>query len=237
MSSKTTKFDIELPARPVRLEVDPWFDLFRQLDPAEAPATLGKLLGAEEALFVLPADASEELLASYRMLARQWAGGYQNAEIVLDRDLKVLPPHIPTWVLGWENTFAERFLQHFDNGRFKAAGDELTLAGRSYPKAEHSLVLADAEPGTGNISALIASDDPRALRGLARKLPHYGKYSYLLFSGERPDNQAKGQWSVTRSPLRIPLTDRQVEIQPLRPTPLWPANSNRSAENPGYMGH
>jgi len=171
------------------------------------------------------------------MLARQWAGGYQNAEIVLDRDLKVLPPHIPTWVLGWENTFAERFLQHFDNGRFKAAGDELTLAGRSYPKAEHSLVLADAEPGTGNISALIASDDPRALRGLARKLPHYGKYSYLLFSGERPDNQAKGQWSVTRSPLRIPLTDRQVEIQPLRPTPLWPANSNRSAENPGYMGH
>ena len=35
--------------------------------------------------------------------------------------------------------------------------------------------------------------------GVTRKLPHYGKYSYLLFHGER--NVAKGIWEAEESPL------------------------------------
>ena len=229
MTAKTQAFEVELPAKPVRLEVDPWFDLFRQLDPAEAPPTLGKLLGSDEVLFVLPSQASAELLAGYRSLAQQWARGYRHASIKMDRDLKVLPAHVPTWLLGWENSFTERFLQRFDDGRLNREGDSLTLAGQSFTKAEHSLVLVDAESGSGNISTLIATDDPQALPGLARKLPHYGKYSYLLFAGERPDNQLKGQWSVTRSPLRIPLTDQPVDIQALQPQPLWPVDVSATA--------
>jgi len=237
MADRDTAFEIELPARPVRLEVDPWFDLFRRLDPAEAPPTLGKLLGADDALFVLPGDAPEELLSGYRTLARQWARGYRNPEIVLDRDLKALPPHLPTWLLGWENVFAKSFIQGLDAGRFSRQDDTLSLSGRSFPVADHSLALVEAAPKTGNITALIAGDDPRALPGLARKLPHYGKYSYLLFAGTRPDNRLKGQWPVTRSPLRIPLTDRQLKIQPLQPTPLWPADGGTTGGDPGYTGH
>jgi aminopeptidase N len=44
-----------------------------------------------------------------------------------------------------------------------------------------------------------------ALPGLGRKLPHYGKYSYLGFEGDEPTNDLKGQWAPTDSPLRVDL--------------------------------
>ncbi|MDH5257481.1 MAG: M20/M25/M40 family metallo-hydrolase, partial [Gammaproteobacteria bacterium] len=46
--------------------------------------------------------------------------------------------------------------------------------------------------------------------GLGRKLPHYGKYSYLGFEGEAPDNFAKGQWPIINSPLSAQLTEKPV---------------------------
>jgi hypothetical protein len=44
-----------------------------------------------------------------------------------------------------------------------------------------------------------------AFAGLGRKLPHYGKYSYLAFEGEEPTNVVKGQWPTTDSPLLVDL--------------------------------
>jgi len=34
---------------------------------------------------------------------------------------------------------------------------------------------------------------------IGRKLPHYGKYGYLVFEGSQ--NIYKGEWEVTTSPL------------------------------------
>jgi hypothetical protein len=36
---------------------------------------------------------------------------------------------------------------------------------------------------------------------VARKIPHYGKYSYLVFRGDR--NREKGVWPVVSSPLIV----------------------------------
>jgi hypothetical protein len=40
---------------------------------------------------------------------------------------------------------------------------------------------------------------------MGRKLPHYGKYSFLVFEGDEPTNIIKGQWAATQSPLRVDL--------------------------------
>ncbi|WP_456406682.1 M20/M25/M40 family metallo-hydrolase, partial [Caldithrix abyssi] len=52
--------------------------------------------------------------------------------------------------------------------------------------------------------------NPQAVKGLARKLPHYGKYSYLAFSGAEPTNIAKGQWPIINSPLQKTLNDKKL---------------------------
>ena len=56
----------------------------------------------------------------------------------------------------------------------------------------------------------IGADALAALPGLARKLPHYGKYSYLAFAGSEPTNVVKGQWSAVGSPLVRTSDDAQA---------------------------
>ena len=45
----------------------------------------------------------------------------------------------------------------------------------------------------GSLTWLIASSRD-AIPGLIRKLPHYGKYGYLVFKGDTPENVVKGIW-------------------------------------------
>ena len=39
------------------------------------------------------------------------------------------------------------------------------------------------------------------MTAIARKIPHYSKYSYLVFEGAT--NVAKGTWEAGDSPLRV----------------------------------
>ena len=48
---------------------------------------------------------------------------------------------------------------------------------------------------------LLNASTVTSLNNLLKKLPHYGKYSYVVFNSARGDNMAKGQWDVTDSPL------------------------------------
>ena len=63
---------IELTAPPLRLALDPEFDLFRPLAPGEYPPSLSSLFGAARGLIVLPAAEAETLASGYRQLAESW---------------------------------------------------------------------------------------------------------------------------------------------------------------------
>ena len=62
----------------------------------------------------------------------------------------------------------------------------------------------DAE-GLGLIACWIAVMRSAALSGLARKLPHYGKYGYLGFEGDAPDNVLKGIFPTFNSILNYSI--------------------------------
>ncbi|EGV52051.1 hypothetical protein [endosymbiont of Riftia pachyptila] len=59
MKQREQAFELKLRQPPVQVDLDPWYDLFRQILPGEAPQTLSKLFGSEEALIVLPANAPQ----------------------------------------------------------------------------------------------------------------------------------------------------------------------------------
>ncbi len=54
----------------------------------------------------------------------------------------------------------------------------------------------------------------KSVGGLLRKLPHYGKYSYLAFEGDEPTNIEKGQWPVLNSPLMKNLIEEAKDLNP-----------------------
>jgi hypothetical protein len=95
----------------------------------------------------------------------------------------------------------------------KVNNDALILEKTEFPFKNHSLVLTARNPENRDMAVLfIDSELPEALPGLGRKLPHYHKYSYLIFEGTEPENKAKGRWPVTDSRMAffIPLEDGSI---------------------------
>ncbi len=77
---------------------------------------------------------------------------------------------------------------------------------------KNSFIVSAQHPKNKNsVIVWLTIHGKEAVSGLARKLPHYGKYSYLAFEGADPTNIAKGQWSTIKSPLiaQIPLEDNK----------------------------
>ncbi|MGD9163722.1 MAG: M1 family aminopeptidase, partial [Chromatiales bacterium] len=219
MKQRRQAFQIDLPAAPHSLSVDPWFDLFRTLDSAETPPSLSQFFGAERVLILLPATADKDLLEGYRTLANTWAGDYRQAEIRLDSEFERLPTDLPVLLLGWENRFTSAFHEDLQDYPVTAATTQLSLWNQPFDTLSHSFALAGRSSGSPQTRIWIATRRPTTLAGLSRKLPHYGKYSALVFAGEASENRMKRQWPVTGSPLQVSFSAAKP-LPPPEPAPL-----------------
>jgi hypothetical protein len=199
--------EYRLDARPVAVAVDPAFDLFRLLHPLETPPSLSQVFGAPRVLALLPSAASEEELARYRGLVSAW--GTPDHEVMIRRDDEIaeLPEGTAVWVLGARNRFADRF-EGWRPEALAVLGGEERLLQDSGALAEHSLVVVRRHPRDDEAAvAWLVCGRPAAADGLVRKLPHYGKYSFLAFEGDEPTNVLKGQWGAGDSPLVASLME------------------------------
>jgi hypothetical protein len=202
MTGKNASLELRFPARPLLLRLDPELDVFRKLHRLEIPPALSGAFGAERVTMVLPAAASPEFLEAYRVLAKTWKkSGAGALEVVLDKNLKALPRSHSVWLVGWENRFLTKLGESLKDQGLRLDSQGLSLGEVVGQKSKHSAVLAARHPGDPSQTlAWVAASEVGAVPGLARKLPHYGKYGYLLFEGAKPDNVAKGQWKVMGAP-------------------------------------
>ena len=199
--------DLRLPARPQRLDIDAQFDLFRRLHRDEIPPALSQMFGAANVLMLLPAAASETVRQGYRHLAQAWQrSGSTPFDIRLDTDINIWPTDRSVWLFGWNNRWRSHVATAFTRYPATLQPDQVQLAEMTLSRSVHSVVLTARNPDNpSHTLGWIATDNIAALPGLSRKLPHYGKYSYLGFSGDEPTNVAKGQWPVVSSPMSVIL--------------------------------
>lgn len=212
MQERHAPFAVELDARPARIAVDPRFDTFRRLAEGESTATLSSLFGAERGLILIPSAAPTDLRNAYQRLAEAWQRGQPGWSIALDRDLEQLPGEQAIWLLGWRNRWLPALAAiGRESGQFKLdpAQQRLRLLGTEHQG--QSLVIS-ADTGTQAIG-WVAASKAAAVNGLARKLPHYGKYGYLVFVGAEPTNLAKGQWPAGESSLTRWLGEARPALQ------------------------
>ncbi|VAW86062.1 PDZ domain [hydrothermal vent metagenome] len=215
LTDTNSEVSISVPARPIHLDIDSEFDVFRRLDSQEIPAALSQGFGSEQVLLVLPKAASTELAEGYLAMAKTWQQSQNgNWQIVYDADLTRLPTDKTIWLLGWENRFLSEFKQSLPQNQVDLGATSVRLADSLLSKPEHSLVLTARYVNNPEQTLLwVASNRADALPGLTRKLPHYRKYSYLGFAGTEPSNIAKGQWRVTTSPLSQSLPGLRTASQ------------------------
>lgn len=202
ISTRNSKFEFDLKRRPLRISIDPHFDLFRHLDPSEQPSSLGQLFGAKSITIILPSDAPRKLRRSYSQLAEHWAEGNGDIQVVTDADIEQLPKDRSVWLLGASNNFLPLFDEEIQNGHFKINDDQ-------FPLNNFSGAITLRHPDNNLLTVgFLNLHDRDALESIARKLPHYGKYSYALFEAQQLSNIAKGHWSLSDSALSISLSDK-----------------------------
>lgn len=203
MKERKKTFEFDLNNEPLKLAVDPQYDVFRILDPMEVPPTWSKILASKDNLVVLPFKADENKKKLYQEFVSQWkAADNDQFEVVNDNELASLPANRTSWIIGFENKYAALINSAISNSHSSLTGDSVRYENHATAKANHSFVLTVYNGQNPDFNlAFIALDNKAAIEGLITKLPHYGKYSYLGFEGDEPVNVAKGEWPVLNSPL------------------------------------
>ena len=190
----------EIPVqRPQRVSIDPDYHLFRRLDPQEIEPTLSQVLAVEMPVVVLD-GATAEMTAA----ARTFAEDFTEME---------MPPVVENGQLPADIPARRTACQRGDQSRSRAGGPIQPTRGWSsrarrcswrasaYSLDDYDLVYCAANPFDRRLTDLVIhSASPRRVQALARRLGHYGKYSWLLL----PTGQGRvlrGNWQPPGSPL------------------------------------
>lgn len=217
MTKKDLELKFDLPFRPVRLDIDPEFDIFRRLDKREISPALSGPFGSDKVLMLLPSAASKALRKPLKRLALSFR--YPRSatiETQWDKKLDELPSDQSIWIFGWDNRFISQIHTGLSEYDALITKDKVRIGKEEFHRDQHSVVLTLRHPLNPDLTITwVGADLPKAIPGLGRKLPHYTKYSYLVFEGEEPVNITKGQWPINKSPMKIliPLKDGTVEKQ------------------------
>lgn len=182
--------------RPVRVAIDPNFDVFRHLDSLERPATVSGVLGAAKINYVLARDSRDE-----RDFAETWRQSTKTPADVKALDGAITLPAEGALVLVGDDPKIAAFVSEQLRGYpFAADGTKLTLRDQSYSVDTHSwLVIARAAANPEQMIAWVRFAPGMNAGALARRLTHYGKFSALVF--EKDPNVLKMTWPVVNSPL------------------------------------
>lgn len=199
---RETTRTIELDERPLSIRVDPLFDIFRRLDPSDVPSSVGQLFGAENMVVILPSNSSIQIREAYRRLANSWKRRSGKMKIVWDNKIDEIPKDSAVWIFGEENLLVDQFIQGMDELPLSLIDQTVRINNKQLLLSENSLVLTNRKSMT---MGWLHAHSLDALPGLGRKIPHYGKYSYLAFTGNNPDNILKGSWPLNRSSLTVKL--------------------------------
>jgi aminopeptidase N len=196
MTQASQRFELVLPAKPVQLAIDPDFDLFRLPDAAEMPASISVLYGKEAKTYVLSRQTDEAMQVAWESWLDALKARDKNLRVQYDDE--PLPDTGTVILLGGDNAALQGLLDRAQEP-FRMTEAAYTLNSANYTCGLHTLALG-LQAGQQHIVLLDASS-PDGLDKMLAKLPHYGKYSYLVFNSVTGENVAKGQWDVTDSPL------------------------------------
>jgi len=203
LDGREAAFEVRTDAEPLGLAADPQFDVFRKLDPREIPPSIGQIFGEPKVLAILPSGLPSEEEAAWRALLKGWETPTHVIEVKRDVEIAAFPADRAVWVVGKGNRHASLF--ETQEGLAIGASD-LTALGEKTALAGHTFVFVARHPADATKAVGWLFGEPvAAFPGLGRKLPHYGKYSYVGFDGTEPANVLKGQWPESDSPLRADL--------------------------------
>jgi len=194
--------------RPLRVDIDPEYDVLRTLDATEQPPALNRLFGSNLAWLVLPSAAPPAMREAWEGLASLWRERYPGLRTVDDAEAGQISGDGDRIVLGWDNALLPdtRALFAHDDQRLDERG--LNIGGARYAADASSVVLVSSD-ARGVTTGFIGAPSADAVDRLAQRLTHYGSYGRLVFDAQG-DNRVRDTLSSSHSRL-----SRQLGPQPV----------------------
>ena len=191
-----TAFKVSLQDRPSRLVADPEYDVMRILHPSEIPPSVNSLKGSSSVLLVLPKTAFSQSKEIANLLAESLS--LKKFRILSEDELKERDwKENDILLLGLTEHVSPPFKKPeglvLQKQRFKVNGKDYDRPSDSFFGVFRSSAREE------RVVALFQPLSEKHADEVARKITHYGRYSYLVFREGR--NEAKGTWPVTESPL------------------------------------
>lgn len=194
--SKVLKLDSE----PLKIDIDPFFDVFRKVNPDEVPPALSKIYGTSENLIILPSNADELELQIYKDFVKQWIDNdKKDYNIIFDNESIDKNFKGVKWIIGEDNIYINEVTENLKryNSDIDFRSKDKDFIFTFFDKSDHN-----------RQNIFLSLHNSKSIEGLVRKLPHYSKYSYLAFYGDEPVNVIKGQWNVLLSPMTYKFVDQ-----------------------------
>lgn len=215
---------------PVRIDVDPELHVFRRLSRKEIPPAITALLGSKEVVIIKPFLKDQELFGAFEEVIRTIQNsGPEKIKVIEDRDIEELPEG-SVIILGWENRFLNKVFS--DQDYINAKDGKYEVSGRSIDPERDAFVFVRENPSDRERPLLfIGSKNPLTLKALIRKLPHYHKYSYLVFEGDDAINTLKGRWQIKENPMSVILDKDEEPVAPATGKTLISTFSKESIKN------
>ncbi|WP_298984512.1 M1 family aminopeptidase [uncultured Roseibium sp.] len=183
LSEREQTFEIQSDTKPLRLSVDPAFDVFRRLLPGESPAIIRDVTLEPAVDVLLLSEQGTFAEAAQRLLARLL--GNDTVATPISEHEKI---EKTTVVLGRSAAIKE-FAE--ENGlKLPPLDDTGNTAAAWVTRLEKDLPVM-----------LISARDGDALSALVRSLPHYGRQSYVSYAGNKAIE--RGTWPIETNPLEI----------------------------------
>lgn len=174
ITEKRNNVSIDLQDNPLKIVVDPEYDLMRRLEQKEMIPVLSRFFGSAKKLVILESEEARlrfEPLIS-RLKDDRWnittAQQVKNSELSQQSIL----------FLG-SNSSVSRSL----------------FAGIDHPQSGFTLEVRKNPLNADHVAVLVSANSANEVQAVARRLSHYGKYSYLHFQRGRIQKKtiAKGQ--------------------------------------------
>jgi hypothetical protein len=196
LSGKEAPFTLRSFHRPRRLVGDPDVDVFRRLHPSEVPPTINGIKGSKSLVAVaakgLPKSIQQSASTLLMGLGQEnaWSLPEQKTDGSELRNSDVLYLGVPT---------DPTLLPSLPEG-LSISSKGFELHGRTFDKHGDALFTVLPHPKRSDkVVALFLPLSRDAVSAAVRKIPHYGKYSYLVFRDGV--NQDKGTWPAATSPM------------------------------------
>ena len=197
-------FTVESDAGPTSLAIDPDFNMFRRLYAEEIPMTIGGAFANDRGVIIIgnhEAPATRHSLMGISHAFGVEGDTVNEAEIAEAGTLELKGNHL--WFLGRGDALDE-LLRETEVG---ISGDKVSIAGSEFDIDGRTFICTLRNPRDGSsVVAVIVSEDTKSLPSIVRKLPYYGRNSYLIFEGNKAIES--GVWKAEDSPLRTDFVAR-----------------------------